>query len=755
MASNSLESHKKRRLMESEAEQVAEAAEESLQKHPHARNLEKPSFHDGGEFDKSQRNKTTAALAQALESGATNPFTGKEFTQKYCDILKVRRDLPVHAQRDEFLRIFQSTQVMVFVGETGSGKTTQIPQFVLYDDMPHLHGLQVACTQPRRVAAMSVAKRVADEMDVELGAEVGYLIRFENKTSPKTMLKYMTDGMLLREAMDDHNLTRYSCIILDEAHERTLATDILMGLLKQVTTRRPDLKLIIMSATLDAEKFQSYFADAPLLAVPGRTHPVEIYYTPEHQKDYLDAAIRTVLQIHATEDEGDVLLFLTGEEEIEDACRKILLEGDELIREQGCGPLVVYPLYGSLPPHQQQKIFDEAPQNPKGRPGRKVIVATNIAETSLTIDGIVYVVDPGFSKQKVYNPRIRVESLLVSPISKASAQQRAGRAGRTRPGKCFRLYTEEAFQKELIEQLYPEILRSNLASTVLELKKLGVDDLVHFDFMDPPAPETMMRALEELNYLQCLSDEGDLTALGRLASQFPLDPMLAVMLIGLPAFHCSEEILSIVALLSVPNVFVRPAAARKRADEAKMSFAHPDGDHLTLLNVYEEFNLDNAHNAGLHQWCRDNFLSYRSLTSAKNVRSQLGRLMDRHDLELNSTPFENPNYWDNIRKALAAGFFMQVAKKKSGNKGFVTIKDNQDVLIHPLTVLGKDPHEWVIYNEFVLTLKNYIRTVTNVRPEWLVDLAPKYYKLDHFSKGDVKLALEQVHEKIKAMRRVK
>ena len=407
--------------------------------------------------------------------------------------------------------MFHSTQIMVLVGETGSGKTTQIPQFVLYDDLPHLNGWkQVACTQPRRVAAMSVAKRVADELDVVLGEEVGYNIRFEDNSGPKTVLKYMTDGMLLREAMNDPNLNRYSCIILDEAHERTLATDILMGLLKEMAARRPELKLIIMSATLDAQKFQRYFNDAPLLAVPGRTHPVEIFYTPEPERDYVEAALRTVLQIHATEEPGDILLFLTGEEEIEDACRKIRLEADELLRETNCGPLSVYALYGTLPPAQQQKIFDPAPppRTPGGTPGRKVIVSTNIAETSLTIDGIVYVVDPGFSKQKVYNPRIRVESFLVSPISRASAQQRAGRAGRTRPGKCYRLYTEGAFKKELIEQTYPEILRSNLSSTVLELKKLGIDDLVHFDFMDPPAPETMMRALEELNYLACLDDDG-------------------------------------------------------------------------------------------------------------------------------------------------------------------------------------------------------------------------------------------------------
>ena len=320
-----------------------------------------------------------------------------------------------------------------------------------------------------------------------LGKQVGYSIRFEDMTEQgTTFLKYMTDGMLLREAMNDPELSRYSTIILDEAHERTLATDILMGLLKKIAQNRPDLKVIIMSATLDARKFQKYFSlkskdgtlEAPLFQVPGRTHPVEVFYTQEPEPDYVEAAIRTVLMIHRAEDPGDILLFLTGEEEIEDACRKIKLEADDLVNQDpdSVGPLVCVPLYSSLPPQQQQRIFDAAPapRVPNGPAGRKIVVSTNIAETSLTIDGIVYVVDPGFSKQKVYNPRIRVESLLVSPISKASAQQRAGRAGRTRPGKCFRLYTERDFMKELEEQTHPEILKSNLANTVLELVKLGI-----------------------------------------------------------------------------------------------------------------------------------------------------------------------------------------------------------------------------------------------------------------------------------------
>jgi pre-mRNA-splicing factor ATP-dependent RNA helicase DHX15/PRP43 len=415
----------------------------------------------------------------------------------------------------------------------------------------------VACTQPRRVAAMSVAKRVADEMDgtfsasdillpshflpVSLGKQVGYSIRFEDMTEPgTTFLKYMTDGMLLREAMNDPELERYSTIILDEAHERTLATDILMGLLKGLANRRRDLKIIVMSATLDALKFQKYFTVdelAPLFKVPGRTHPVEIFYTQEPEPHYVEAAIRTVLTIHRVEEPGDILLFLTGEEEIEDACRNIKTEVDYLLSRDPdtIGPLACIPLYSSLPPQHQQRIFDPAPtpRTLDGPPGRKVIVSTNVAETSLTIDGIVYVIDPGFSKQKMYNPRIRVESLLVSPISKASAQQRAGRAGRTRPGKCFRLYAEEDFMKDLEEQTHPEILRSNLANTVLELVKAGVKDLLRFDFMDAPAPETLMRALELLNYLAALDDDGNLTAMGKKMSEFPLDPQVVFLALDL------------------------------------------------------------------------------------------------------------------------------------------------------------------------------------------------------------------------------
>ncbi|XP_075646527.1 putative pre-mRNA-splicing factor ATP-dependent RNA helicase DEAH2 [Castanea sativa] len=698
-------------------------------------------------LDVVDKSKITKINSGGFSSPGINSWTGRPYSQRYYEILVKRRDLPVWHQKEEFLQVFKSNQTVILVGETGSGKTTQIPQFVLeaidIKTTPNKRKkMMVACTQPRRVAAMSVSRRVAEEMDVPIGEEVGYSIRFEDCSSARTVLKYLTDGMLLREAMTDPLLERYKVIILDEAHERTLATDVLFGLLKQVSKNRPDLKLVVMSATLEAEKFQSYF-DAPLMKVPGRLHPVEIFYTEEPESDYLDAAIQTVVQIHTRETPGDVLVFLTGEEEIEDACRKITKKvakmGDKV------GPVKVVPLYSSLSPAMQQKIFEPAPPPVKegGPAGRKIVVSTNIAETSLTIDGIVYVVDPGFAKQKVYNPRVRVESLLVSPISKASAHQRSGRAGRTQPGKCFRLYTEKSFQNDLQPQTYPEMLRSNLANTVLTLKKMGINDLVHFDFMDAPAPETLMRALEALNYLGAIDDDGNLTKLGEIMSEFPLDPQMSKMLVVSPEFNCSNEILSISAMLSVPNCFVRPREAKKAADEAKARFEHIDGDHLTLLNVYHAYKQNNEDPL----WCYENFVNQRVLKAADNVRQQLVRIMARFNLRLCSTDFNSRDYYINIRKAMVAGYFMQVAHlERTGH--YLTVKDNQVVHLHPSNCLDHKP-EWVIYNEDVQTNSNYIRTVTYIRGEWIIDIAPHYYDLTNFPLCEAKRVLEKLYKKRK------
>lgn len=429
-------------------------------------------------------------------------------------------------------------------------------------------------------------------------------------------------------------------------------------------------------------------------------------------------------------------------QEIEEACKKI---ENEAKSRHDLGELDCIPLYSTLPPAQQQKIFGPRPPTKEGKVGRKIIVSTNIAETSLTIDGVVFVIDPGFSKQKVFNPRTREESLLVSPISKASAQQRAGRAGRTKPGKCFRLYTKKAFRSDMPDQTYPEILRSNLNSITLNLIKLGITDLVHFDFMDPPAPETLMRSLELLNYLGAVDDDGDLTEVGSMMAEFPLEPELAKMLITSCDFKCSNEILSITAMLSVPQCFVRPNDQRKAADDAKLRFTHDLGDHLTLLNVYHAFK----QNKEDPDWCYDNFINYRSLKSVDNARVQLERIMDKLQLKKNSTDFSSRDYYNNIRKALVSGFFMQVAHlERAGH--YLTVKDNQEVFIHPSSSLTHRP-EWVIYHEFVFTSKKYIRTILEIKPEWLLAIAPDYYDLDNFPQCEAKRKLETIRLKLEAL----
>ena len=435
-------------------------------------------------------------------------------------IKEQRESLPTYKLRDELVRAVADNQILVVVGDTGSGKTTQMTQYLAEEGFT-LRG-RIGCTQPRRVAAMSVAKRVAEEVGCRLGQEVGYTIRFEDCTSPESKIVYMTDGMLLRQSLVDNDLSQYSCIILDEAHERTINTDVLFGLLKQTVARRKDLKLIVTSATLDAEKFSQYFFGCPIFTIPGRAFPVEVLYTKEPESDYLDASLITVMQIHLSEPPGDILVFLTGQEEIDTSCQ-ILYE-----RMKALGPsvpeLIILPVYSALPSEMQSRIFDPAP------PGsRKVVLATNIAETSITIDGIYYVVDPGFVKQKAYNAKLGMDSLVVIPISKAQAKQRAGRAGRTGPGKCYRLYTESAFRNEMMENSVPEIQRTNLGNTVLMLKALGINDLITFDFMDPPPLQTLVTALQQLYALGALDNEGLLTREGRKMAEFPLEPPLSKM----------------------------------------------------------------------------------------------------------------------------------------------------------------------------------------------------------------------------------
>ncbi|XP_028752663.1 probable pre-mRNA-splicing factor ATP-dependent RNA helicase DEAH5 [Neltuma alba] len=626
-------------------------------------------------------------------------------------IQEQRQSLPIYKLKKELIQAVHDNQVLVVIGETGSGKTTQVTQYLA--EAGYTTRGKIGCTQPRRVAAMSVAKRVAEEFGCRLGEEVGYAIRFEDCTGPDTVIKYMTDGMLLREILIDESLSQYSVVMLDEAHERTIHTDVLFGLLKKLVKRRPDLRLIVTSATLDAEKFSGYFFNCNIFTIPGRTFPVEILYTKQPESDYLDAALITVLQIHLTEPEGDVLLFLTGQEEIDFACQSLYE------RMKGLGKnvpeLIILPVYSALPSEMQSRIFEPAP------PGkRKVVVATNIAEASLTIDGIFYVIDPGFAKQNVYNPKQGLDSLVITPISQASAKQRAGRAGRTGPGKCYRLYTEAAYRNEMSPTTIPEIQRINLGMITLAMKAMGINDLLSFDFMDPPSPQALISAMEQLYSLGALDEEGLLTKLGRKMAEFPLDPPLSKMLLASVDLGCSDEILTIIAMIQTGNIFYRPREKQAQADQKRAKFFQPEGDHLTLLAVYEAWKAKNFSGP----WCFENFVQSRSLRRAQDVRKQLLTIMDKYKLDVVSA---GKNF-TKIRKAITAGFFFHAARKDP-QEGYRTLVENQPVYIHPSSALFQRQPDWVIYHELVMTTKEYMREVTVIDPKWLVELAPRFFKV--------------------------
>lgn len=637
--------------------------------------------------------------------------------KKALSIQETRKSLPIYQYRDQFLEALEQYQILVIVGETGSGKTTQLPQY-LHEAGYTKNGLKVGCTQPRRVAAMSVAARVADEVGVKVGSEVGYSIRFEDNTSDKTILKYMTDGMLLREFMTEPDLAGYSALMIDEAHERTVHTDILLALVKDLARERPDLKLLISSATMNATKFSEYFDDAPIFNIPGRRYPVDIYYTPAPEANYLAAAITTTFQIHTTQGKGDILIFLTGQDEIEAA----ELEISETARKLGgrIKELVICPIYANLPSELQAKIFEPTPEG-----ARKVVLATNIAETSLTIDGIVYVIDPGYVKENIYNPATGMSNLVAVPCSRASANQRSGRAGRVGPGKCFRLYTKFAYMNEMDESTTPEIQRTNLNGVVLQLKSLGINELLDFEFMDPPPTEALIGALNQLFALQALNHKGEMTKLGRQMAEFPTDPMLAKAVLAADKEGCVDEVLSIVSMLDEASaLFFRPKDKKIHADSARNRFTIKDGgDHVTLLNVWNQW-VDSDFSP---VWARENFLQQRSLTRARDVRDQLAKLCERVEVAPSSCGASNLRP---IKRAITAGFFPNAARLQKSGDGYRTVKNNTSVWIHPSSVLMSvdPPEKMVVYFELVQTTKEYMRSVMPIEARWLAELAPHFHK---------------------------
>ncbi|KAL0535021.1 hypothetical protein IC582_029333 [Cucumis melo] len=645
---------------------------------------------------------------------------------------KQRQRLPVYKYRTAILYLVETHATTIIVGETGSGKTTQIPQFLKEAGWAD-GGRVIACTQPRRLAVQAVASRVAEEMGVKLGEEVGYTIRFEDLTNPDvTRVKFLTDGVLLREMMDDPLLTKYSVIMVDEAHERSISTDMLLGLLKKIQRRRPDLRLIISSATIEAKSMSTFFqmskrrralegetfepkVEPAILSVEGRGFNVQIFYLEEPVSDYVQSAVSTVLSIHEQEPPGDILVFLTGQDDIDAAVQLIVEEGQN---DRKRSELIILPLYSGLSRAEQDLIFSPTP-----RGKRKVVISTNIAETSLTLEGIVYVIDSGFSKQRFYNPITDIESLIVAPISKASARQRTGRAGRIRPGKCYRLYTEEYFINEMPAEGIPEMQRSNLVTCVIQLKALGIDNILGFDWPSPPSPEVMVRALEVLYSLGVLDDDAKLTSpVGFQVAEIPLEPMISKMILASGELGCSEEIMTIAAILSIQSIWASSRGAQKELDEARLRFAAAEGDHVTFLNVYKGFLQSNKSS----QWCHKNFINYQAMKKVMEVREQLRRIAQRLGIILKSCERDTTA----IRKAVTAGFFANACQLEaySHNGMYKTVRGSQEVYIHPSSVLFRVNPKWVIYHSLVSTDRQYMRNVVTIDPGWLTEIAPHFYQ---------------------------
>ncbi|KAL2050158.1 hypothetical protein ABVK25_009519 [Lepraria finkii] len=569
-------------------------------------------------------------------------------------------------------------------------------------------------------------------MGCKLGEEVGYSIRFEDLTSAKTRIKFLTDGLLLREALADPLLSRYSVIMIDEAHERSLSTDILLGVLRKIRKRRTDLRIVVSSATLQAEDFLQFFSGEEItqngngsennlgriISLEGRMYPVDTLFLEEPTEDYVERAVKTVFDIHASEPGGDILLFLTGREEIDTALQMIASQAAAL--HPRAQSILSLPLYAGLTSEQQLYVFEPAPENT-----RKVVVSTNIAEASVTIDGIVYVIDCGFVKLRAFNPKTGIETLTATPVSKASATQRAGRAGRTKPGKCYRLYTQSAYES-LPEATVPEIQRFNLAPIILQLKALGIDNVLRFDFLTPPPAELIIRALEVLYSFGAVDDYAKLTRpLGVRMAELSVEPMMAKVLLSASAMGCLSEILSIAAMTSLQGaVWFHHDGEKKATDTARRKFAAEEGDHFTLLNVYQTFVTKGRKDS---KWCRDNFLNFKSMTRAVSIRAQLKRYLERFGINVDETlaanrrPEDSSNKGEQIRKCLTTGYFAHAARMQPDGT-FKTVNGGVTLHAHPSSLMFNRKADWVIFHEILETgNKTFIRDVTKIEKSWLLD----------------------------------
>ncbi|XP_060661910.1 probable ATP-dependent RNA helicase DHX35 [Drosophila nasuta] len=628
-----------------------------------------------------------------------------------------RERLPIRKYRDQILYCLEQHQVVILVGETGSGKSTQVPQY-LYEWGWHSKGT-IGITEPRRVATVTLANRVAQERGELVGDTVGYAVRFQERISPETRIKYLTEGILLRELLADPLLTQYSVIIVDEAHERNMLTDMLLGLLKKILRKRSQLKLIISSATIDASFFSEFFSwpgageVSVKLSIEGRMHAVQHFYLNEPCADYVRETVATIWKLHHKEPPGDILAFLTGQEEVLEALDLI----KEYIASEECTTLKALPMYGSMSSQDQLAVFFTPAKGV-----RKVVLATNIAETSITIPGIVYVIDCGYAKVKWFNPATCSDSLMIVPVSKASAIQRAGRAGRVRPGKVYRLYTKQDYEG-LAPRQPPELRRSELSGAVLQLKALGIGNILRFDFPSPPPAKNLLSALETLYALDALDEQGQLTKpVGFLLAELPFTAMLSKMLHVSGKLGCAEEIITIIAMLQVQSIFSRPvsAAAQQSGRIAHRHFEVAEGDLITLLNIYTAF----VEEGMTKEFCGQYYLIYRNLKRACELREQLINLARK---KYGIPIFSCKGDVELLCKCITAGFFTQVAYLHHSGV-YRQISSGTELAIHPNSTLYTLPQaQYVVYGELLQTTKLFMNHVTVIKKEWLTELAPHYY----------------------------
>lgn len=667
-----------------------------------------------------------------------------------------RKSLPIYQHREEILNLIKNNNFCIITGETGSGKTTQLPQYIiesltLSDFYKNNQKFQkskklprVVITQPRRVAAIQMAKRVCYEKNYTLGKEIGYTIRFGDNSSENTIIKYVTDGILVKECLTDNNLNKYHVVIIDEAHERSLYSDILFALIKQVVkVRNGSLKLIIMSATLNTEQFIKYFNNCPLLKVSGKLYPVDITYHPSPMDKRVKSSVELAIRIHLHEGPGHILAFLTGFEECEKACKMTYSILEDLSKKgKKVPPMNIMPLYGAQNTEDQSRIFERTKNN-----CRKLIFCTNIAETSLTVDGIGFVIDCGYVKQKIYNHKTSMDSLMIVPISKVQAKQRSGRAGRTGPGKCLRIYTEQFYKNSMSDVIIPEILRVNLASTILTLKSMGIDNIVDFDFMEKPDRNSIYEALKQLFFLQAIDLDGHITNLGKEMTKFPLDCCYSRALIASNFFNVREEMEILVSLISSENVFVNvnkyDEDRRAFFEKTKNEFIDKYSDHVTLLNIYKEMEFNNFN----EEWCQKHFLHIRALRQTRNILEQIKTYMNNINLRECEKFYnlfiiknlreeiENDTSLDDyekinclVRMSLCQGFYMNTARIMNNSidgLNYIRISDGVSVTLDRFSsiALKNLKCDYVIFTELSGTIsKPVMKQVSCVELKWINDL---------------------------------